>query len=136
MSLATLTVTALEEEGEKNRASAVTVKVASDIALYALNQKRRELARIEAEYGMEVSFQPQEGLLAGSFELERTRAKDPGERPRSSSVGIEAGFVPSNEPEDDILPDEEEEIEEDSADGTESENEPRHESQGGEHRPH
>jgi ribonuclease E len=39
---------ALEEEGEKNRASAVTVKVASDIALYALNQKRRELARIEA----------------------------------------------------------------------------------------
>ncbi len=126
----------LEEEGEKNRASAVTVKVASDIALYALNQKRRELARIEAEYGMEVSFQPQEGLLAGSFELERTRAKDPGERPRSSSVGIEAGFVPSNEPEDDILPDEEEEIEEDSADGAESESEPRYEHQGSEQRPH
>ena len=105
---------ALEEEGEKNRASAVTVKVASDIALYALNQKRRELARIEAEYGMEISFEPKEGLQAGNFELERTRSKEPGAQPRSNSVGIEAGFVPSDEPEDDVLPEEEEEDEEES----------------------
>src|SRR6185437_15313393 len=103
---------AVEEEGEKNRASAVTVKVAADIDLYALNQKRRELARIEAEYGMEVSFEPKDGMLAGSFELERLRSKDPGERPRSSSVGIEAGFVPSDEPEDDVLPQDDEEEEE------------------------
>ncbi|HWY62534.1 MAG TPA: Rne/Rng family ribonuclease [Rhizomicrobium sp.] len=121
---------ALEEEGEKNRASAVTVKVASDIALYALNQKRRELARIEAEYGMEISFEPKEGLLAGSFELERTRVKDPGERPRSSAVGIEAGFVRSDEPEDDIPPEEDEEESEEEFAGTaegssEVENEPR-----------
>jgi len=102
---------ALEEEGEKNRASAVTVKVASDIALYALNQKRRELARIEAEYGMEISFEPKEGLQAGNLELERTRSKEPGAQPRSNSVGIEAGFVPSDEPEDDVLPEEEEEEE-------------------------
>jgi ribonuclease E len=119
---------ALEEEGEKSRASAVTVKVASDIALYALNQKRRELARIEAEYGMEISFEPKEGLLAGTFELERTRTKEPGERPRSSAVGIEAGFVPSDEPEDDIPPEEdEEESEEDfvAAAESEGESEPR-----------
>ncbi len=102
----------LEEEGEKNRASAVTVKVASDIALYALNQKRRELARIEAEYGMEISFAPTEGLQAGNFELERTRSKEPGAQPRSSAVSIEAGFVPSDEPEDDVPPDEDEEEEE------------------------
>ena len=37
---------ALEEEGEKNRASAVTVKVASDIALYALNASLRYLESI------------------------------------------------------------------------------------------
>jgi ribonuclease E len=98
--------------------------VASDIALYALNQKRRELARIEAEYGMEISFEPKEGLLAGTFELERTRVRDPGERPRSSAVGIEAGFVPSEEPEDDIPPEEdEEESEEDFAAPAESEDE-------------
>src|SRR5580698_4607158 len=122
----------LEEEGEKSSAAAVTVKVASDIALYALNQKRRELARIEIEYGMEISFEPKEGLLAGSFELERTRQKDPGERPRSSAVSIEAGFVPSDEPEDDILPEEQEEIEEEFTEPAESagESEYRPEQQG------
>ena len=104
---------ALEEEGEKNRASAVTIKVANDVAIYALNQKRRELARIEAEYGMDISFEPKEGLMAGHFELERTRVRDPEDRPRNHAVSIEAGFVPSNEPEDEIVPEEEdEEIEE------------------------
>jgi ribonuclease E len=130
---------ALEEEGEKSRASAVTVKVASDIALYALNQKRRELARIEAEYGMEISFEPKEGLLAGSFELERTRTREPGEKPRSIAVGIEAGFVPSDEPEDNLPPQEEEEdysedeIAEtpDTDSEAESEPRPREEYQGG-----
>jgi ribonuclease E len=103
---------ALEDEGEKNRASAVTVKVAGDVAIYTLNQKRRELARIEAEYGMEILFEPKDGLLAGSFELERTRTRDPGERPRSNAVSIEAGFVPSDEPEDELPPEEPEEDEE------------------------
>jgi ribonuclease E len=124
---------ALEEEGEKNRASAVVVRVASDIALYALNQKRRELARIETEYGMEISFEPKEGLQAGNFELERTRSKEPGERPRPSVVGIEAGFVPSDEPEDELPPEdaeEEEIIEEEPIEaesGSESEVRPREE---------
>src|SRR5471032_1036534 len=103
---------ALEEEGEKSRASAVMVKVASDIALYALNQKRRELARIEVEYGMEISFEPKEGLQAGNFELERMRSKEPGAQPRSNSVGIEAGFVPSSEPEPDYVEEADEEEEE------------------------
>ncbi|MBN9546335.1 MAG: Rne/Rng family ribonuclease [Alphaproteobacteria bacterium] len=104
---------ALEEEGEKNRASAVTVKVANDVAIYTLNQKRRELARIEAEYGMEVSFEPKEGLMAGHFELDRIRTRDPEDRPRSHAVSIEAGFVPSDEPEDDVVEVEgEEEVEE------------------------
>jgi ribonuclease E len=106
---------ALEEEGEKNRASAVVVKVASDIALYALNQKRRELARIETEYGMEISFEPKEGMQAGNFELERTRSKEPGAQPRPSAVGIEAGFVLSDEPEDELPPEEEEEEEEEES---------------------
>ena len=104
---------ALEEEGEKNRAAAVVMKVAEDIAIYVLNQKRRELARIEAEYGMEITFEPKEGLTAGNFELDRTRTRDPGERPRSNAVSIEAGFVPSHEPEDDYVEEEDEPEEED-----------------------
>jgi ribonuclease E len=124
---------ALEEEGEKSRASAVTVKVASDVAIFTLNQKRRELARIEAEYGMEIMFEPKEGLLAGTFEIDRTRTRDPGERPRSSAVSIEAGFVPSDEPEDDVPPEEEEdeEIEETAeADDTDADSEPAEASRG------
>jgi len=89
----------LEEEGEKNRAAAVTVKIAHEVALYILNQKRRELSRIEIEHGMQISFEPKEGLAAGTFELERTKSREPGERPRPSAVSIEAGFVASDEPE-------------------------------------
>ena len=115
---------ALEEEGEKNRAAAVTVKVAADIALYALNQKRRELARIEAEYGMDISFEPKDGLTAGNFELERTRTRDPDAKPRTHAVSIEAGFVPSNDADDDYVAEEEEDEDvfeqDDSADVSEA----------------
>ena len=118
----------LEEEGEKNRAAAVTVKIAADVALYILNQKRHELSRIESEHGMDISFEPKEGLAAGTFELERTKSRDPSERPRPSAVSIEAGFVPSSEPEPDYVeePDEEEieMAEEDSAE-TQDASEPR-----------
>jgi ribonuclease E len=91
----------LEEEAEKNRAAAVTVKIANEVAIYILNQKRHELARLETEHGMEISFVPKEGLAAGSFELERTKSRDPGDRPRNAAVSIEAGFVPSTELEPD-----------------------------------
>ncbi|MBW8708813.1 MAG: ribonuclease E/G [Alphaproteobacteria bacterium] len=102
----------IEEEAEKNRAAAVTVKIANDVAIYILNQKRHELSRIETEHGMDISFVPKDGLSAGSFELERTKSRDPGERPRNSAVSIEAGFVPSTEPEPDYVEeiDEEEEM--------------------------
>ena len=69
----------LEDEGEKNRAAAVTVKIASEVALYILNQKRAELSRIENEHGMAIIFEPTEGLVAGNFEIERTKTRDPGD---------------------------------------------------------
>jgi ribonuclease E len=114
----------LEEEGEKNRAAAVIVKVSSEVALYILNQKRSELTHIEAEHGMAISFDPKEGLAAGSFEIERTKNRDPGERPRASAVGIEAGFVTSDEPEpeyqEEVAEDEAEEVEEPSSESEEA----------------
>jgi len=69
----------LEEEGQKLKSASVTVRVASDVAIYTLNQKRRELARIESDYGMTIAFEPKEGLMAGSFEIERTAQKTPEE---------------------------------------------------------
>jgi ribonuclease E len=101
----------LEEEGEKNRTAAVTVKIANEVTLYILNQKRRELSRIETEHSMEIAFEPKEGLAAGTFELERTKSRDPGERPRNSAVSIEAGFVTSEVEPDYLEEADEEEIE-------------------------
>src|SRR6185312_5316398 len=72
-----------------------------------------------------------EGLTAGNFELERTRTRDPGERPRSNAVSIEAGFVPSHEPEDDYVEEvDEPEEEEDEISGEESGTESEDRSEG------
>jgi ribonuclease E len=71
---------ALEEEGQKQRASALTIKVPSDVAIYTLNQKRRELARIESDYGMIVMFEPSDEIHAGHFDIDRTAQKAPEER--------------------------------------------------------
>lgn len=77
-------------------------------------------------------------MTAGDFEIERTKTRDPGERPRQSAVSIEAGFVPSDEPEPDYEePVEEEEIEaedaeESAAEGEDvGESETSHRSEGG-----
>jgi ribonuclease E len=83
----------LEEEGQKLRASAVVVRVAADVAIYTLNQKRRELARIESDYGMTISFEPKEGLMAGTFEVERTAQKTPEEQAKFAAA-LETEFVP------------------------------------------
>ncbi len=72
----------LEEEGQKQRASAVTVKVTPDVAIYALNKKRQEIARLEAEYVMAISFEPDARILTGAFEIERTAHRAPDETPR------------------------------------------------------
>ncbi len=104
----------LEEEGQKMRASAVTVRVASDVAIYTLNQKRKELARIETDYGMAISFEPKEGLLAGTFDIERTVQKTAEERARYAS-SVEAGLSPPKieaEEEPELI---EEEIEQEEA---------------------
>jgi ribonuclease E len=71
---------ALDEEGQKQRAAAVLVRVPADVAIYTLNQKRRELARIETDYGMAVAFLPKDDVLAGNFEIERTAARAPEDR--------------------------------------------------------
>ena len=133
---------ALEEEGEKSKSAAVAVKVPTEIAIYVLNQKRHELARLESEHRMEITFVPQEHMPAGEFEIDRLKSRDPGERPRSHSVGIEAGFVHSDEPEPDYVEerDEDEEIEtssgaeadsEDDAEVSGSEGSPRVDGEGG-----
>jgi ribonuclease E len=112
---------ALEEEGEKAKSASVAVKVPGEIAIYVLNQKRHELARLESEHRMEITFVPQENLPAGQFEIERLKGRDPGEKPRHHAVGIEAGFVPSDEPEPDYVEETEEEEDIEDAEPAEAE---------------
>ncbi|MBV8976220.1 MAG: Rne/Rng family ribonuclease [Alphaproteobacteria bacterium] len=82
----------LEEEGQKLKASAVLVRVAPDVAIYTLNQKRREIARIESDYQMSIAFEPKEGLIVGTFEIERTIQKSAEETARLAAT-LHAEFV-------------------------------------------
>jgi ribonuclease E len=70
----------LEEEGQRQRAAAVTVRAPLDVAIYTLNQKRRELTRIESEYGMAVQFDSKDRIIAGTFEIDRVEQKAPEDR--------------------------------------------------------
>ncbi|MDE2134507.1 MAG: Rne/Rng family ribonuclease [Alphaproteobacteria bacterium] len=72
----------LEEEAQRQRADGLVVRVATDVVIYTLNQKRRELARLESEYDIAISFDPKEGLKAGDFDIERVGQRDPETRPK------------------------------------------------------
>jgi ribonuclease E len=107
----------LEEEGQKLKASSVVVRIASDVAIYTLNQKRRELARIEGDYQMTITFEPKEGLMVGTFEIERTTQKTPEESAKLASQ-FKTEFVPppaEEEPEEIVEAEEAEEFEEEAA---------------------
>ena len=73
---------ALDEEGQRQRAYTLVVRVAVDVAVYTLNQKRRELARIEADNGVIIQFEPKEGVVAGNFEIDRIGQRTPDDRPK------------------------------------------------------
>jgi len=104
----------LEEEGQKLKSTSVTVHVASDVAIYTLNQKRRELARLESDYRMTIAFEPKEGLMAGSFEIERTAQKTPEETALlAATLKTEPAPAPvEEEPEIAVEAEEEEQVEE------------------------
>ncbi|HEV2560869.1 MAG TPA: Rne/Rng family ribonuclease [Rhizomicrobium sp.] len=103
---------ALDEEGQRQRAAAVAVRVTPDVAIYTLNQKRRELARIEADNAMLIVFEPKSDLPIGHFDIERTAQRSPDERPRIP-VQMETAILPEpSEPEPDIVEEEERDEEE------------------------
>jgi ribonuclease E len=89
---------ALDEEGQHAPAANLTVKAPEDVAIYTLNHKRREIARIEEAYDLGISFEPQAAMAGGNFEIERTGARIPSARPRTA-VSVEAGFATAAEPE-------------------------------------
>jgi len=89
---------ALDDEGQRAPGSILKVKAPEDVCIYTLNHKRREIARIEEAYDLQVSFEPQAAMMGGSSELERIGMRPPSSRPKSAPVSLEAGF-PASEPE-------------------------------------
>jgi len=87
----------IEEEGQKQRYSAIMVKAPPDVSIYTLNQKRRELARIETDYGMIVSFEPTPEAHAGTFEIEKITQKNPEDR---KVISVETPLAPPEIEED------------------------------------
>jgi ribonuclease E len=105
---------ALDEEGQRQRANTLVVRVSVDVAVYTLNQKRRELARIEMDNGVTIQFEPKEGVVAGNFEIERIGQRAPDERPRLAPIP-EPVFEPEEIIEEEVEAADEAELEEDDA---------------------
>ena len=97
----------LEEEAQKQRADALVVRVAADVVIYTLNQKRRELPRLEGEYDISVTFDPKEDLKVGDFEIERIGVRDPESRPKPVTQIEDAPPVVEEEAEPEIVEDSE-----------------------------
>ena len=76
---------AIEDEGAKQRAGQIMVRVAGGVALYLLNHKRDRLSDIEARYGMFVHFTPDDSLIPPDVRIDRLRpplSEDERPRPR------------------------------------------------------
>lgn len=67
---------AIEAEGVKGRASQVIVHVANAVALYILNNKRENMADIEARYGFSVLIRVDDTLGACAFRIEVSKPVD------------------------------------------------------------
>ncbi|SLN49012.1 Rne/Rng family ribonuclease [Oceanibacterium hippocampi] len=91
---------AIEEEGVRDRTSALTVHVDTDTAIYLLNQKRDTLQAIEGRYGMRAFVYADPSLIPPDHRLDRTVAKPEEERGKTAV----ALAPPPEEDEDDDEP--------------------------------
>jgi ribonuclease E len=73
----------LEEEAQRQRSSALAIRAPTEVAIYALNKKRREIAHLETEYDLVIQFEAKDEMLAGTFEIERTGHRQPEDRTHS-----------------------------------------------------
>lgn len=67
-------IRALEEEGTRNRSDIVTLTVSNAVALYILNNKRKQISEIEERYGFEVNVEVREDVGAQGYKLDVTKS--------------------------------------------------------------
>jgi ribonuclease E len=75
---------ALDEEGQRQRANTLVVHAPVEVTMYTLNQKRREIARMEQDYAITIAFQPKDEMQAGTFDMERIGTRSPEERAKTA----------------------------------------------------
>jgi len=125
---------ALDEEGQHQQSSNLSVKAPNEVVIYVLNQKRREIARIEEAHDLSIAFDPQSNMVGGTFEIDRTGPRLGPPRVKTA-VSVEAGFAPEEpEPEEPAVEEgveEEEETEalEQAEEAAETEREPEQQHQ-------
>jgi len=101
----------IEDEAAKGKGTTITLYASTEAAVYLLNAKRGDLAEIEEHYGVTVEVLPE-----GEDEGAKMRVTSTGPRPTTTPK-----FAPLVEEEDDLLPEDDEDLED------EEEFEPREE---------
>jgi ribonuclease E len=105
---------AIEEEGIRNRADAVTVTVPQAVALYILNRKRQTLREIEERYDMRVMVFDDPALMPPAYHIEIDEGRSESKREASAARAAEPEIeVEEEEPEVPEILDEDTEEEED-----------------------
>ena len=87
---------AIEDEGIQGRSSAVTVQMATAVALCILNQKRTSLVDIEERFDLHVSIEGDDSLNPPEFRIERTKTRS---APVKDASPAENAAPPNEEPE-------------------------------------
>lgn len=70
----------IEEEGIKQRAARISVRLPSATGFYILNSKRAALTLVEERYGFQVRLEPDDSLLAAEYRIEGLEAKSADDR--------------------------------------------------------
>jgi ribonuclease E len=84
----------LEEESQRQRAAVLKVRTPTQVAIYALNQKRREIAHVETEYGISIQFEPNDTIMSGTFEIDRIGSRAVESPPKPAAAEIQPPSAP------------------------------------------
>ena len=90
---------AIEDEGIQGRSSAVTVHMATAVALYILNQKRTSLVDMEERFDLHVSIEGDDSLNPPEYRIERTTTRSAPPKDATSAKDATPGkdATPANE---------------------------------------
>ncbi len=80
----------LEEEGLAHRSSHITLALPTKVALYLINEKRKTLSTLEAQYGLNIALACDDTLISPDYRLDRVQIV-------SLPAEEEAGQAPAEE---------------------------------------